>query len=698
MQYSQMILDVIHSNKYKGLDIEGWKSHFNIETSKQFTQLMKDLNIMEDECIVMRDFKERYFTLEMLGCFTGILRCNPKGFGFVENDEMSVYANKGEVSKALDGDQVLAKSIHNKDKSVECEIIRILKHSKQTIVGVIKKRDGKTWFLPDTPMIDRTFKITNTKDFKLVNDTKVQIYIDKFSNPLQCSILQILGHKYDPGIDILSILLDHDIEPTFPKGVMKEVNKIEEEISEADKEGRLDLTNELTITIDGDDSKDLDDAIHVKKIDGGYQLGVHIADVSHYVVANSEIDKEAYLRGTSVYVVDRVVPMLPHALSNGICSLNPKVERLTLSCIMDIDEQGRVFNYQIAPSFIKTKERMTYKNVNRMLAKDDKMCQRYSNIFDMIQLMEALSLIIRKKRHEQGNIDFNTRESKIIVDRKGKVKDIVLRERGESEQIIEDFMISANECVAAHVKFMDLPSIYRVHETPEPKKIREFAGVANSLGFKFKADVNHVYPKQLQQLLEKAEDSPSFPVLSTYMLRSMRKARYDVNCLGHFGLALDEYTHFTSPIRRYPDLIVHRMLRKYFFQADTNVNTMNKDIEWIEDAAIHTSKRERNAVEAERDVDDMKKCEYMEKYIGSKFDGVISSVTKFGLFIELENTVEGLVHISNMKDEYYRYEEVSKTLIGENSKNVYRMGQKVRVKVIDASRFKKQIDFEIIGR
>lgn len=698
MQYSQMILDVIHSNKYKGLDIEGWKTYFNIETSKQFTQLIKDLNIMENECIIMRDFKERYFSLETLGCFTGILRCNPKGFGFVENDEMSVYANKGEVSKALDGDQVLAKLIHNKDKSVECEIIRILKHSKQTIVGVIKKRDGRTWFLPDTPMLDRTFKITNIKDFKLVNDTKVQIYIDKFSNPLQCSILQILGHKYDPGIDILSILLDHDIEPTFPKGVMKEVNKIEEEISDEEKEGRLDLTNEITITIDGDDSKDLDDAIHVKQIDGGYQLGVHIADVSHYVVANSEIDKEAYLRGTSVYVVDRVVPMLPHALSNGICSLNPKVERLTLSCIMDIDEQGKIFNYQIAPSFIKTKERMTYKNVNRMLANDQKMCQKYSNILDMVQMMEKLSLILRKKRYEKGNIDFNTRESKIIVDRKGKVKDIVLRERGESEQIIEDFMISANECVAAHVKYMDLPSIYRVHETPEPKKIREFAGVANSLGFKFKADVNNIYPKQLQQLLEKAQDSPSFPVLSTYMLRSMRKARYDVNCLGHFGLALDEYTHFTSPIRRYPDLIVHRMLRKYFFQLESNVKIMQKDIEWIEDAAIHTSKRERNAVEAERDVDDMKKCEYMEKYIGSKFDGVISSVTKFGLFIELENTVEGLVHISNMKDDYYHYEEVSKTLIGEDSKNVYRMGQKVRVKVVDASRFKKQIDFEIIRR
>lgn len=698
MQYSQMIMDVINSSKYKGMDIEGWKQYFDIKTQKQFTELMKDLNVLENECLILRDFHERYFTLEKLGCFTGVLRCNPKGFGFVENEEMSVYANKGEVKKALDGDEVLAKIIHNKDGSNECEIIRILKHSKQTIIGVIKKRDNRTWFLPDTQMPDRKFKITNIKDFKLVNDTKVQLYIDKFSNPLQCSILQILGHKYDPGIDILSILLEHDIEPAFPKGVMREVNEVEETINDTEKQGRVDLTSEMIITIDGDDSKDLDDAIHVKRIEGGYQLGVHIADVSHYVQANSEIDKEAYRRGTSVYVVDRVVPMLPHALSNGICSLNPKVERLTISCIMDIDEKGKVFNYQIVPSFIKTTERMTYNNVNKMLAHDSKMCKRYEHILSMVEVMEELSQIIRKKRHDEGNIDFNTRESKIVVDKKGKVKDIVIRERGESEQIIEDFMISANECVAAHVKHMDLPSIYRVHETPEAKKMREFANVASSIGFKFKGDVNHIYPKQLQHMLEEAKDSPSFPVLSTYMLRSMRKARYDVNCLGHFGLALDEYTHFTSPIRRYPDLIVHRMLRKYFFHTVEDVKIIQKDIEWIEDAALHTSQQERKAVEAERDVDDMKKCEYMERYIGSKFNGVISSITKFGIFVELDNTVEGLIHISNMHDDFYHYDETAKTLVGEKSANVYRMGQKVRIKVTDASKFKKQIDFEIVKR
>jgi len=698
MRYSHLILDVVYSHKYKGLDVEGWKNYFQIETSQEFTQLMKDLNLLESECFLLRDRKNRYFSLEQLDCFKGILRINPKGFGFVENEEMSVYANRAEIKKALDGDEVLAKIFHNRDGSSECEILRVINHSKKTIIGVIKKKEKRTWFLPDTPLPDRKFKITNLKDFKLVNDTKVQVYIDRFGDTLECSILQILGHKYDPGIDILSILLEHDIEPEFPKAVMHEVNQVEEEISEKEKVGRENFTNELIITIDGDDSKDLDDAIHVKRLENGYELGVHIADVSHYVKENSALDKEAYKRGTSVYVVDRVVPMLPHALSNGICSLNPRVERLTLSCVMKIDEKGEIFDYRIVPSYIKTFERMTYNNVNKMLAKDEKMCRKYEPILNMVNLMEELSLIIRKKRHDAGNINFDTRESKILVDKNGKVKDIVLRERGESEQIIEDFMISANECVAAHVKNLDLPSIYRVHETPELKRMREFAGVANSLGFKLKGDLSKVHPKQLQRLLEQAKDSPSFSVLSTCMLRSMRKARYDVNCLGHFGLALEEYTHFTSPIRRYPDLIVHRMLRKHFFHSVEDVKMIQKDIEWIEDAAYHSSLKERNAVEAERDVDDMKKCEFMERYIGTKFNGVISSITKFGMFVELANTVEGLVHINNMRDDYYHYNEINKTLVGERTGKIYRMGEEVRIKVIDASKFKKQIDFEIVKR
>lgn len=699
MKYSNTILDIMASSKYKGYTVEEFKSHLKMEAHKDIVDFMKSLNALKEEYIIVQDEENRFFPLARMNCFIGVLRCNPKGFGFVENSEESVYANRGELKKALDGDQVVAKRIQNKDGSVECEILKVAKESKRTLIGVIKNKDKRPMrFLPDTSMPERKFKIINPKEFPIVNDTKVQVYVEKMhKDVLEIRILQIIGHKYDPGIDILSVLLEHDIEPTFPNAVMHEVKKVKEEITQSEIEGRVDLRNQMIITIDGDDSKDLDDAISIEKIDQGYRLGVHIADVSHYVQENTALDKEAYERATSVYVVDRVVPMLPHALSNGICSLHPKVDRLTLSCIMDIDTKGDIVSYKIAPSVISSFEQMTYNNVNLILKGSKKEKQKYEHLQDMIKSMHELSLIIRKKRKASGNIDFDTKESKILVDRKGKVKDIVLRERGEAERIIEDFMISANECVASHVKYLDVPSIYRVHETPEAKKMREFAGIATSLGFPYKGDIHKVFPKQLQQMLEKAKDSPSFQVLSTYMLRSMRKARYDVNCLGHFGLALDEYTHFTSPIRRYPDLIVHRMLRRYYFSTVSDVKTIERDVEWIEEAAVHTSKKERNAVEAERDVEDMKKCEYMEKYIGCKYDGVISSITKFGMFVELANTVEGLVHITNMKDDYYRYDDNSKALIGETSGKIYKMGQPIKVKVIDASRFKKQIDFEILS-
>ncbi|MDF9823956.1 ribonuclease R [Breznakia sp. PF5-3] len=696
MNYTNMILNTIQSNKYKGLDVNGFKEAFSVSSSQELTQLMKSLNRLEDEYIIIQNEKNQYFPLEKLGYFVGVLRKNPKGFGFVENDEMSIYANRYEIVKYLDGDEVLARIIHNRDDSIECEVIKVISHSKHTVIGVIKKKNNRTWFLPDTPMPNQKFKIRNLKDFKLVNDTKVQLYIEKFGKTLECTILQIIGHKYDPGIDILSILLEHDIEPAFPKGVLQEADQIKEEITEDDKKGRLDLRDELTITIDGEDSKDLDDAISVKRKGKNYVLGVHIADVSYYVKEGSLLDKEAYKRGTSVYVVDRVVPMLPHVLSNGICSLNEKVERLTLSCIMEINHHGEVVDYKIAPSYIKTTRRMTYTNVNLILNGNQKVQKKFDDLLEMLDDAKQLSMILRKRKDALGEIDFDKKESKILVDKQGKVKDIVLRERGEAERIIEDFMIAANECVAAHTKHLDMPSIYRVHETPDPKKMREFAHLVNTMGYTLKADVNHVYPKQLQQLLKQAHKDPSFDVLSTYMLRSMRKARYDQNCLGHFGLGLQEYTHFTSPIRRYPDLIVHRMLRKHYFNHVHNLEMIEKDEHFIDEASEHTSKMERNAVEAERDVEDMKKCEYMEAYINHKFDGVVSSITKFGMFVELENTIEGLVHISTLKDDVYHYDDRAKALIAQHSAKQYKMGQKVRVKVIDASKFKKQIDFEII--
>lgn len=696
MKLEKLILDTIKSQKYKGYTISEFSRALNMEDSDSYKELAKTLNAMEGERVLARDKRERYFTSESLGYMTGILHMNPKGFGFVENDEESFYVSRDNMKLAMPDDKVYVKTFTAFDGRGECEVVEILEHAMKKIVGTIKIKGGERYFLADSFMNGRRVRITNYEEFRVVNGTKVLLEIDSYGQVLKCRIAKVLGHKNDPGVDILSILLENDIEPQFPESVMEAVKKIPETVREEDKENRRDLTNKTIITIDGEDAKDLDDAISVEKIENGYRLGVHIADVSHYVTERSAFDLEAYHRGTSVYVVDRVVPMLPHALSNGICSLNPKVERLTLTCEMDIDKKGEIMQYQIYPSFIKTTERMTYTKVNEILDGDETAIKEYQHIYELCQNMYALSKIIRKRRHTLGAIDFDAKEAKVIVNEKGKPVDIVLRERGEAERIIEDFMIAANECVATHMKWLEIPSIYRIHETPEPKKMREFARIAKTLKYQLKGNIQSIYPKQLQELLEEAKGHENYSVLSTYMLRSMQKARYDNKCLGHFGLALQEYLHFTSPIRRYPDLIVHRMLRKYAFEHNSDPKEMMSDEKRVEDCAIQASVRERKAVDAERAVDDMKKAEYMERYVGDVFVGYISGITKFGFFVELENTVEGLVHVSTLTDDHYVYDDFTKTLVGSRTANVYKMGQKVKVKCTNANRYKREIDFEIL--
>ena len=699
MDIRQIIMDTVKSQKYKGMDASHLSRELKMEDSDSFTDLMKCLNDLEAEHILARDQRERYFLSETLGYVIGTLRINQKGFGFVETGDQSFYIAREHLHLGMDQDKVYAKTQTNYDGSVEGEVVEVIEHNTNHIVGVVKIRENhEKYFLPDTPMRDRRIKITNFQDVKVVNDSKVLVAIDSYGQTLKCHIERVIGYKYDPGVDILSILLDHGVVPEFNEEVMKEVQDIPETIDPKEKEKREDLTGLLTITIDGDDAKDLDDAVSVEKIEKGYRLGVHIADVSHYVTAGSAIDKEAYHRGTSVYVVDRVVPMLPHMLCNGICSLNPRVERLTLTCMMDIDKKGEIMKYRIFPSVIKTTERMTYRKVNEILAGDETAQKEYPHLLKMCIHMEVLSGIIRKRRESLGAIDFDTKEAKILVNAKGKPTDIVLRERGEAERIIEDFMIAANECVAAHVKWLETPSMYRVHEAPEPKKVREFARTAKTLGYTFQGGIQSVYPAQFSNLLKEAKGNDNYSVLSSFMLRSMQKARYDNRCMGHFGLALKEYLHFTSPIRRYPDLVVHRMLRKYVFTQCDNADKMKKDEAWCEEAANQASIRERIAVDTEREVDDMKKAEYMEKYIGCTYEGVVNGITKFGMFVELDNTVEGLVHISTLNDDYYHYDEVSKSLVGEHTANVYRMGQKVKVKCTNADRFKREIDFEILTK
>ncbi len=697
MELDDQILACIAQPNYKGMDAQQLSKRLGMQDSASFTALCKELNRMEDEGILFVDHAYHYFNAEQMGYIKGKLRLNAKGFGFVETQDQSIYINKNSLQNAFPDDIVIAHVWQNPDGTKEGEVVKIIFHTLKRIVGTIKIKHHQKIFLSDRDFNQRRFNITNMDAFPLINDTKVLVVIDRYDKECSAHIEKVIGFKYDPGVDILSTLYEHDIWVDFPQNVMKEVAKIPDHVLEKDKKGRTSLLEEQIITIDGEDSRDLDDAIHVVPIEGGYRLGVHIADVSHYVKEGSEVNAEAYARGTSVYVSDRVVPMLPQVLSNGICSLNPHVERLTLTCQMDIDESGNVMRYEIFPSYIKTCERMTYTKVNEILNGNEEACRAYAHLVPMCAYMKQLSHILRKRRTQLGAIDFNTREAKIIVDEKGKPLDIKVKERGEAERIIEDFMIAANECVATHMKWMELPSMYRIHEIPEAKKMREFARISSTLGYPMKGDVSHVFPKQLQQLLKQAEKDEAYPILSTFMLRSMQKARYDNQCLGHFGLGLQEYLHFTSPIRRYPDLLVHRMLRKHLFHGLSNAEEMRKDEVWLESAAKQCSSRERIAVEAERDVEDMKKAEYMEDFIGQTFLGVISGVVKFGFFVELDNTVEGLVHVSSMHDDHYHYDERSYMLIGERTGKKYRMGQSVKVKCVGASRFKKQVDFEIIA-
>ena len=693
MDYKKILIDTMMSSKYRGKTFDELKSMFDLSHAQEFTSFMKAFNEGIDD-LTFIELKEKFYLASKKGYFKGILRLHPKGFGFVENEEIHCYV--ADPKKCMDGDEVLAVFINEEWEQPECKIVKVIQHSLKHLVGTVKKKSGRSpKFLPDKSTVNQEIRIKNWNEHKLVHDAKVLVRITKYE-PLEGIIEKVIGYKYDPGVDITSVLMEHDVNIEFSDEVQKEINKIPDHITENDKKGRIDLTDELIITIDGDDSRDFDDAISIEKTEDGYQLGVHIADVSHYVKEKSALDREAYERGTSIYVCDRVVPMLPQYLSNGICSLNPGVERCTITCLMDINQQGEVLQYQIFPSYIKSKERMTYKNVNKIIHKDEEMCEKYSHLIEMVQYMLRLSKIIRKRRESLGSIDFDTKEGKILLDSKGKAIDVVLRERGESEKIIEDFMICANEVVANHMKWLELPSMYRVHEQPDPKKMREFVHIAQLNGLKFRGNVLNVYPKQCQALLKEAKKKPEYSVISTSLLRCMAKAKYDSKCLGHFGLGLQEYTHFTSPIRRYPDLVVHRMLRKYCFIG--NDQDIKHDETWVEKAALKSSEQERKAIVCERDVDDMKKAEYMEKHIGEKYVGMISSVTKFGFFVELDNTVEGLVHVSTLRDDHYVYDESSRSLVGTHNQKRFTMGQKIKVKCVNASRFRKQVDFEIVWR
>ncbi len=695
------ILNILEDSD-KALSIDELDSALNLNTIEETKEFSDALRELEDSYEIYRSNKNRYMLLGNSNLRKGILRMNKKGFGFVEvsGEEEDIFVAPDNINKALNNDTVIVEILNkNSGEKREGRIVKTLERDLSTIVGEIYFKKDKGYIIPDDKKLDIQLEIDRDKSHGAVDGHKVVVKILRniTRNRYKGEVVRIIGHKNDPGVDILSIVCKYEINDTFPEEVIEELDSIPEEVREQDKKGRKDLTDVTIFTIDGDDTKDIDDAISIEKLkNGNYKLGVHIADVSYYVKEGSPLDKEAMDRGTSVYLVDRVIPMLPHKLSNGICSLNPGVERLAISCVMEIDNNGKTVDYEIFPSIIKSRLQMTYKKVNQVIEKNE-IPEGYEPFVNDLKLMDELSQIIRRAKINRGYIDFDVDEAKIIVDENCHPTDIVLRNRGRGENLIEDFMIQANECVATHIFYMDLPFIYRVHEYPKEEKIRDFISFIQSLGYTVKFNTKDISPKAIQNLINQLKDKKEFKVLSSLLLRNMQKAIYLPQNLGHYGLASKCYTHFTSPIRRYPDTTVHRLLRTYLFNDDMSNQTINKWQEKLVYIAENSSFKERESVECEREVEDMKMAEYMEDHIGEEYMGIISGVTNFGMFIQLDNLVEGLIHVNDMKD-YFSFDEVTQSLIGERTKEKFTLGDEVLIKVKAASKEAKTIDFELVKR
>ena len=675
----------------------------NLNTAGELKKLLDDLRILEEGYTVYRSNKDKYMLFENSHLLKGRLSVNKKGFGFVIVDgrDEDIYIDAKNMNGALNNDLVVVEELKGQNgKKTEGRVVKVLKKENNLIVGEYKIIDGNPHFIPDDKKLRMEIILDNKDLDDLVDGHKIQVSIVKEMGKYKYlgEVVKIIGHKNDPGVDILSIIYDHGINDVFTDEVMEEVNELPSEVLDSDRKGRKDLTDMTIFTIDGDDTKDIDDAISISKKGENYILGVHIADVSYYVKEGTALYKEAYSRGTSVYLVDRVVPMLPHKLSNGICSLNPNVDRLAISCIMEITPNGKIVSHDIFESIIRSRIQMTYKKVNKIL-NDEETPEGYEPFKDDLKLMWELAKILRKEKLSRGYLDFDVDEPKILVDENCKPYDVVLRERGKGENMIEDFMIAANETVAEHVFYMGLPFVYRVHEVPDNEKVEEFLNSISMLGYHVVGDRNFVYPKSMKKILDQLRDKEGFEILSTLLLRCMKKAVYKPENLGHYGLASKCYTHFTSPIRRFPDTTVHNLLRKYIFN-EPNDKELNRLIEYWEEnlpaLCDHASEKERDSIDCERDVESMKMAEYMESHIGEEYDGTISSVMNFGLFVQLDNMIEGLVHISEIKGDYYTFDETTHTLRGEKKGKMYKLGQKVRVVVTNASKENSTIDFNLV--
>lgn len=693
----------------KSYSVEEIYQALGFQTSSDFKTLVKMIATLEREHAVEMTDEGKIRLPQPTAMLEGTFRGHERGFGFVtlSEDEPDVFIPKGQTNYAMSGDTVLIDITTPanpwKEKAAEGKVVEIVKHGIQQVVGIFEKNKFPV------PEAIGTVKPNDKKLSQyeiIIKDTGIVpedgmvcvVEVTEYPNQTQAMrgvVTETLGHRDDPGVDILSIVIANGINPIFPDEVLAEAEQMPDKVDELHLDSeRKDLRGEMIITIDGESTKDFDDAVQVKKLpNGNFELGVHIADVSYYVKEGSALDKEAFERGTSVYLTDRVIPMLPRKLSNGICSLNPKVTRYTLSCVMEINQLGYVEHYEIFPSIIKTTERMTYSDVNTLLKGDNEtLNQRYQNLIPMLKEMESLHYILEKMRKNRGAISFEDNEASIKVDETGKPIDIVVRDRGTSERMIESFMLAANETVAHHFRYKKLPFIYRIHEQPDEKKMQRFFEFATNFGITIKGNKEDISPKALQKVLNEVKGKPEEAVVNTMLLRSMQQARYDVEPEGHYGLAAKDYTHFTSPIRRYPDLIVHRLIRSYGYQSGEGMKEHFKTL--LPDIASHSSKMERRAVDAERETDVMKKAEYMMPFVGQTFKGVISSVVKFGLFVELPNTVEGLVHINTM-DDYFEFNENHLILVGKRSQQSFAIGQEIEVKLVKADPETREIDFEL---
>lgn len=701
LEKKKIILEIMEKEEYAPMRFKDFMALLQIPKHRK-EELGEVLESLLQEGKIQKDVRSRY---SLSDCITGIFLATNQGFGFVhvEGEEEDIFIPQGASQNAMDKDLVKVEITKSRGKrKAEGRVVEIVKRNTSCVVGLYRANKHFGFVIPDCQKFSRDIYIPSLGNARVRNHDKVMVQITDFGDEKRKPegiIVEVLGKASDPGVDILSIAREFGYYEEFPPDVLQEATKLSDGVLPGEAAGREDFRAYLTVTIDGEDAKDLDDAITLRKKGKNWELGVHIADVSHYVKEGSGLDKEALQRGTSIYLVDRVIPMLPRRLSNGICSLNVKEDRLSLSCIMEIDQVGEVVSHRIVEGIVCVDYRMTYTDVHDILTKSKEeipdVYGTYEDAVWMFQEMKVVSNLIRARSEKRGAIDFDFPESKVILDADGHVVEIRAYERNVATKLIEDFMLIANETVAEEYHWLELPFLYRIHESPDAQKIAQLNTFLHNFGFGFKSKNKDIHPKEMQKLLINIEGTPAQSIISQIMLRSLKQAKYDTRSLGHFGLSAKFYTHFTSPIRRYPDLQIHRIIKENIHhQLSTKRIAHYQEI--LQHVANQSSAAERKAVEAERDSVKYKKCEYIANYIGEEFDGVITGMNKNGLFVALENTIEGFVHVTELTDDYYEYNEERFEFVGETTKRVYSLGANVRVMIKAANKFSRTIDMKLI--